>query len=163
MHPAPPLQTTPYCAQVLTIVGIFFAMTLLVLHPGVTDAGKRMSGIFLTVVVLSCSESDRTCHDDFLKRLFLCIAFATGFATLCALLPLPSLAVSTVHDRLEALKQLLLRLLDHNEHGFALNEEVSLGSIERLLADLDAAMAAIASQLPYVQREMLLLRWDFRG
>ena len=148
--------------KALTLIGLFLSVVVIILYPGVTDAGKRMAAIFLTVVVLNCDVNPDVSYNDVVVDLLLTLAFANLFSVVALLLPLPlsSLALFDARAKVKTIRHRLGSILRGYDHTFGLGEEVHYSMIEQLLEETTQAVDEIKAELLYVKWEMILLRFQ---
>lgn len=146
---------------VLTLLGLFVSVVFIIWFPDVSDAGKRMATIFLTVVVLNCDENPALHYNGMVGDLFLTLALANFFSVVALLLPLPlpSLALFDVRLKIKTIRHRLGSILRGYDHTFRMGEEVHYSMIEQLLEETTKALVEIKAQLPQVKWEMVLLRF----
>ena len=146
---------------VLTVLGLFVSVVFIIWFPGVSDAGKRMATIFLTVVVLNCDQNPALHFNGMVGDLFITLALANFFSVVALLLPLPLplLALFDVRMKIKTIRHRLGSILRGYDHTFGLGEEVHYSMIEQLLEETTKALSEIKAQLPQVKWEMVLLRF----
>ena len=144
-----------------TVLGLFLSSVFVIWFPGVSDSGKRMATIFLTVVVLSCHQNPGLHYNGMVRDLFVTLALANVFSVVALLLPLPlpSLALFDVRLKIKTIRHRLGSILRGYNHTFGLGEEVHYSMIEQLLEETAKALVEIKTQLPQVKWEMVLLRF----
>lgn len=137
----PPLQPSKHQAAPLPLLlGLFLAVALLVLHPSLPDAGKRLAIILLALVVLTDNEAAKpptTLYLHKLAPLLLCLAMANLFTLVALLAPippyaLPALALLEARAKVAALKGGMRAIVAGCGRAFDLGEEMHFSTIEQV-------------------------------
>jgi hypothetical protein len=146
---------------ILTLLGLFVSVVFIIWFPGVSDPGKSMATIFLTVVVLTGDKDPVLHYNSIVGDLFMTMILANVFSVMALLLPLPlpSLALFDVRLKVKIIRHRLGSILRGYDHTFDLGEEVHYSMIEQLLEETSKALIEIRAQLPHVKWEMVLLRF----
>lgn len=144
----------------LTITGLFFSVAFLIWLPGISDPGKRMATIFLTIVVIYCVLDPALLYNHMVRDVCFTLLFANAFSIIALLLPFPSpsLALLDVRVKLGTVRHRLGSILRGCNEAFSLGEEVHYSMLEQLLQETSATVADIKEQIPFVKWEAVLLR-----
>ncbi|GAB5035857.1 p-hydroxybenzoic acid efflux pump subunit aaeb [Nannochloropsis oceanica] len=146
---------------ILTLLGLFVSLIFIIWFPGVSDSGKSMATIFLTVVVLTGDKDPVVHYNSLVRDLYMTMIIANAFSVMALLLPLPlpSLALFDVRLKVKIIRHRLGSILRGYDHTFDLGQEVHYSMIEQLLEEISRALVEIRAQLPQVKWEMVVLRF----